>query len=103
MALLDKNTTQTMGDVYGFHLVYSGNFRMLAEVNQFDSVRVMSGIEPEGFRWLLKPGESFQSPEMICVYSTQGLGGMSRTFHDLYRNHLIRSPYKDQKRPILIA
>ena len=102
MALLDKNTTQTMGDVYGFHLVYSGNFRMLAEVNQFDSVRVMSGIEPEGFRWLLKPGESFQSPEMICVYSTQGLGGMSRTFHDLYRNHLIRSPYKDQKRPILI-
>lgn len=102
MALLDKNTTQTMGDVYGFHLVYSGNFRMLAEVNQFDSVRVMGGIEPEGFRWLLKPGESFQSPEMIYVYSSQGLGGMSRTFHDLYRNHLIRSPYKNQKRPILI-
>lgn len=102
MALLDKNTTQTMGDVYGFHLVYSGNFRMLAEVNQFDSVRVMGGIEPEGFRWVLSPGESFQSPEMICVYSAQGLGGMSRTFHDLYRNHLIRSPYKDNKRPILI-
>lgn len=102
MALLDKNTTQTMGDVYGFHLVYSGNFRMLAEVNQFESVRVMGGIEPEGFRWVLSPGESFQSPEMICVYSAQGLGGMSRTFHDLYRNHLIRSPYKDKKRPILI-
>ena len=102
MALVDKHATQTTGDVYGFHLVYSGNFRMLAEVNQFDSVRVMGGIEPEGFRWLLKPGESFQSPEMIYAYSSQGLGGMSRTFHDLYRNHLIRSPYKDQKRPILI-
>ena len=102
MALLEKNATQIAGDVYGFHLVYSGNFRMLAEVNQFDSVRVMGGIEPEGFQWELKPGESFQSPEMICVFSAQGLGKMSRTFHDLYRNHLIRSPYKDRKRPILI-
>ena len=102
MALLDKHATQTAGDVYGFHLVYSGNFRMLAEVNQFDGVRVMGGIEPEGFRWVISPGECFQSPEMILVYSSEGLGGMSRTFHDLYRNHLIRSPYKDKKRPILI-
>ena len=102
MALLEKNATQKNGDVYGFQLVYSGNFRMLAEVNQFDSVRVMAGIEPEGFQWVLKPGSSFQSPEMICVYSGEGLGGMTRSFHDLYRNHLIRSPYKNKKRPILI-
>lgn len=102
MALLEKTTTQTYGDVYGFHLVYSGNFRMMAEVNQFNSVRVIGGIEPEDFSWVLNAGESFQAPEMILVYSSAGLGGMSRAFHDLYRNHLIRSPYKDKKRPILI-
>ena len=27
---------------------------------------------------------------------------MSRTLHDLYRNHLIRSSYKDKERPVLI-
>ena len=102
MALLEKTATQTYGDVYGFHLVYSGNFRMMAEVNQFNSVRVIGGIEPEDFSWVLNAGESFQAPEMILVYSSAGLGGMSRAFHDLYRNHLIRSPYKDKKRPILI-
>ncbi len=102
MALLEKTATQTYGDVYGFHLVYSGNFRMLAEVNQFDSVRMVGGIEPEDFSWVLNSGEAFQAPEMILVYSAEGLGGMSRAYHDLYRNHLIRSPYKNKKRPILI-
>ena len=102
MALLEKTATQTYGDVYGFHLIYSGNFRMMAEVNQFNSVRVIGGIEPEDFSWVLKSGEAFQAPEMILVYSSTGLGGMSRAYHDLYRNHLIRSPYKDKKRPILI-
>lgn len=102
MALLEKTATQTYGEVYGFHLVYSGNFRMMAEVNQFNSVRVVGGIEPEDFSWVLGAGEAFQAPEMILVYSAQGLGGMSRAYHDLYRNHLIRSPYKNKKRPILI-
>ena len=102
MALLEKTATQTQGDVYGFNLVYSGNFRMLAEVNQFDSVRVMGGIESEDFCWVLGKDESFQAPEMILVYSAEGIGGMSRAFHALYRNHLIRSPYKNKKRPILI-
>ncbi len=102
IALLEKTATQTYGDVYGFHLIYSGNFRMLAEVNQFNSVRVVGGIEPEDFSWILNAGEAFQTPEMILVYSATGLGGMSRAYHDLYRNHLIRSPYKNKKRPILI-
>ncbi|MBR5733551.1 MAG: alpha-galactosidase, partial [Lachnospiraceae bacterium] len=30
------------------------------------------------------------------------IGAMSRTFHDLYRKHLLRSKYKDIRRPILI-
>ncbi len=102
LALMEKTATQTQGDVYGFHLVYSGNFRMMAEVNQFNSVRVLGGIEPEGFSWVLEPGKTFRTPEMILTYSAQGLGQMSRNFHDLYRNHLIRSPYKNKKRPILI-
>lgn len=102
MAILEKTATQTCGDVYGMHLAYSGNFRMLAEVNQFDMVRLMCGIEPENFSWVLESGASFQAPEALLVYSAEGLGGMSRSYHELYRKHLIRSPYKDKKRPILI-
>ena len=102
MAILDKNATQDTGNVYGFHFVYSGNFMVQAEVNQFDSVRVVMGIQPEDFCWKLEPGAFFQAPEMILVYSATGIGGMTRSYHDIYRKHLIRSPYLNKKRPILI-
>lgn len=102
LALVSENATQEQGEVYGFHFVYSGNFLAQVEKTQFDSLRVQIGIHPKNFRWKLGPGECFDAPEAVLVYSSQGLGGMSRSLHDLYRNHLIRSPYKDKKRPILI-
>lgn len=102
MALLDKTATEDTGDVYGINLIYSGNFLTLADRGQFDSVRLMTGINPEGFCWKLNPGESFQAPEAVLVYSAEGLNGMSHAFHDLYREHLIRGEYRDKKRPILI-
>ena len=101
-ALLEKNADQNKGEVYGMDLIYSGNFRTLQERNQFDNIRMMTGINPEDFRWELTPGASFQTPEAVLVYSNEGIGGMSRNFHDLYRNHLIRGYYRDKKRPILI-
>ena len=101
-ALLEKNADQNKGEVYGMDLIYSGNFRTLMERNQFDNIRTMTGINPEDFKWELCPGADFQTPEAVLVYSEEGLGGMSRCFHDLYRNHLIRGFYRDKKRPILI-
>jgi len=102
MALLDKTATEDAGDVYGINLIYSGNFLTQTDRSQFDSVRLMTGINPEGFCWKLNPGESFQSPEAVLVYSAEGLNGMSHAFHDLYREHLIRGEYRNKKRPILI-
>ncbi len=102
MALLDKTATEDAGDVYGINLIYSGNFLTLADRGQFDTVRLMTGINPEGFCWKLNPGDNFQAPEAVLVYSAEGLNGMSHAFHDLYRTHLIRGEYRDKKRPILI-
>ncbi len=102
MALVTADTTEDKGEVYGFHFVYSGNFMAQVECNQFDSVRAVMGIEPTDFSWELKKQATFTTPEVVMVYSDEGLGKMSRTLHDLYRNHLIRGKYKDKKRPILI-
>ena len=102
LALKTKNVDQENGEVYAMHFVYSGNFKAQVQSDQFDQVRMTMGIHPEDFTWKLKEGESFQAPETVLVYSAQGLGQMTRIFHDFYRNHLIRSEYKNQKRPILI-
>ena len=102
VALVSANAGQEQGRVYGFHFVYSGNFLAQVEKNQFDSLRVVMGIHPQDFKWELKQDETFTAPEVVMTYSDAGLGRMTRTLHDLYRKHLIRSPYKDRERPVLI-
>ncbi len=102
MAWKKRTATEENGDIYAMNFVYSGNFLAQIEENQFGSIRAMMGIHPYDFCWKLESGDSFQAPEVICMYSAEGLGGMTRNFHELYRNHLIRGEYKDKKRPILI-
>ena len=102
IALLDSSATQDFGEVYGFNFVYSGNFLAQVEGCQFDTTRVLMGINPSDFEWKLEYNEEFVAPEVVMVYSNEGIGKMTRTFHDLYRNHLIRGKFKDKKRPILI-
>lgn len=102
IALQQRGATEDYGEVYGFNLVYSGNFLAEVEVSNFDITRVCMGIHPEGFRWFLKSSESFQTPEVVMVYSNQGLNGMSQAFHSLYKNHLIPKPWNKLERPILL-
>ena len=66
------------------------------------TTRLMIGINPFGFSWELNPGETFQTPEAVLVYSSQGLNDMSQTLHRLYRRRLARGYWRDRERPILI-
>ena len=102
LAALKSETNECSGDVWAAHLVYSGNFLAQTEVDNYDTARVLMGIHPNGFKWTLEKGESFQTPEMVMVYSEAGLNGMSQTFHKLYRTRLARGTWRDKVRPILI-
>lgn len=102
LALLEKNTSETRGEVYGFNLAYSGNFLAEVDVDQFLDTRVQLGINPFDFTWKLGPNQSFQTPEVIMVYSDEGLGKMSRIYHKFYRERLCRGKYQMEERPILI-
>lgn len=102
IALAAPNTDEDNGDVYGFSLVYSGSFIAQAEVDQFSTTRVSMGINPFDFQWKLEVGESFQTPELVMVFSADGLGEMSRAYHRLYRTRLCRGTHRDQTRPVLV-
>ena len=102
IALVEQGATEEHGDVYGFNLVYSGNFTAQTEVDQYGVSRVQLGINPFNFSWKLEEGETFSTPEVVMVYSQNGLGEMSRTYHDLYRTNLCRGDWKDKVRPIVI-
>ena len=101
-ALAKHGADEEHGEVYGFNLVYSGSFDITADVDYYETTRLNIGINPDGFLWHLEPGEAFETPEAILVYSNEGLGGMSRIFHRLYLDHLIRGKWRREKRPLLI-
>lgn len=102
MALIENDGGEDKGEAFGFNLVYSCNYLGEIEVDYNESARVMMGINPTDFRWSLAPGEKFHTPEAVLVYSNEGLGGMSRAFHRLYNNNLIRGEWKKKHRPLLI-
>lgn len=102
VALVDDKGGEDFGDAFGFNLVYSGNFSADIETDYLDCIRLVMGINPIDFTWVVEPGDEFQSPEVVMVYSDSGMGKMSRTFHDLYNNNLIRGEWKNKKRPLLI-
>lgn len=100
--LADPSATEKTGDVYGMLLLYSGSYIAEIETSQFESVRAVIGINPENFEWKLEPGETFESPEALLFFSEEGLGGLSNMSHSFLMEHVIRSPWKHRRRPILI-
>lgn len=95
-------TREESGEAIGISLVYSGNFLLQGEVNSDGVTRLISGINPEGFSWNLKSKEVFQTPEAIIAYSGNGIGPLSRTFHDLFHLYLIPEKWQKSPRPVLI-
>ena len=102
IALVSRDASEEHGDAYGIMLEYSGSYVIEAECEQFGTTRVCAGICPDNFSWRLEPCESFEAPEAILTYSDNGIGGMSRNFHDFIRQHVIRDGWASRKRPILV-
>ncbi|MBR5421164.1 MAG: alpha-galactosidase [Lachnospiraceae bacterium] len=100
--LSERGTTEDVGLVYGFNLVYSGNHYESVERSSYGKVRVLSGIQPTGFCWKLRGGMSFQTPEAVLTLSDHGFGGLSRRMHRFVREHIVRGSWKHRERPVLL-
>ena len=102
MAILSPDATETHGEVWGFNLVYSSSYVLKAERSPSGTVLLTGGINDFDFEWKLDCGEEFETPEVVIAFSDQGIGEMSRAFHDVYRAHLINKRFVNSSRPILI-
>ena len=102
MILAEKNATETAGTCYAMEFVYSGEFTASAGVDQFGGVRMQMGLNDRLFRYPVKGGESFTMPEVIMSCSTQGLSRLSASLQDCIRKHVIRGPWRDRIRPVLL-
>lgn len=96
------DANEASGSVYGFNLIYSGNHYAAAEVNAYGKTRIVSGIQPEGFRWLLEKDGRFETPQAVMTYSENGFTGQSQNMHRFVRDHIVRGVWRDRPRPVLL-
>lgn len=101
-ALSDPNTDEHAGDIYGFNLLYSGSHAASIETDSYGSLRIMAGIQPEGFHWTLSPGESFLTPQAALTFSTEGRNGLRCNMHRLVTDHILPPQWRNAPRPILV-
>ena len=99
--ICDREATEDTGACYGVMLMYSGNHKTEIERDQFEGVRIVTGISDDRFRWELKPGASFHTPEVILTCAN-GLTQLSHNYHRLIRHNVVRGTYKLSHRPVLI-
>ena len=100
--LCDHDATEDYGGCCGVSLLYSGSFRIQAERDQFDSLRVVCGIHDDDFCWKLGEGETFTTPETVIAWTDEGLTQLSAVMQEAMHENLIRSPWKDRQRPVLV-
>ena len=102
VALLRPNVTEETGDVFACSLMYSSSHYECVEVDQYGKTRLLAGIRPDTFTWKLESGEVFETPEAVLCYSNEGLGKMSRSYHDFYRNYVINPNFVTRPRPVVL-
>lgn len=93
-------THENNGECYGFHLGWSGNNKLRAE------------LLPEGRSYaqlgeLLLPGEvelaineSYKSPVLFTSYSEDGFNGLSHNFHQYVRTQILKDKVRNKPRPV---
>ncbi len=95
--ILDKNATETNGEVFFGALRMSGNFKGIIEQTPYGETLVQMGINPYDFEFALKPGESFTTPSLVCGYTDSGFEKMSHNLHNFAKENLLR----EGLRPVL--
>ena len=95
-------SAENSGECFGCNLIYSGNHYESLSVSGFFKSRFVTGIQPGGFSWTLRPGETFEAPEAVLTFSDRGRSLMSRHMHDFIRRHIVRGRWAERERPVLI-
>ena len=88
--ILDRDATETSGEVYFGALRLTGNFSGVVEQTPYGETLVQMGLNPHDCLLTLQPGESFTAPAILCGYSASGFETMSHNLHRFARENIMR-------------
>ena len=100
MVMHNNFTHEQAGECYGFHLGWSGNHKMRAELLAEGRSYVQLGELLMPGELNLAPNESYESPMLYAAYSAKGFSGLSRCFHQFVRSELLSPKLSQKPRPV---
>ena len=93
---LNEKSDENTGELIAGTLGWSGNFRFLFELDEKNSLRIISGINPFSSEYTMQPGKPFKTPSFLFTYSNKGKGLASRNLHRWARNYGIMDGNKSR-------
>lgn len=91
------------GELFGFCLLYGGNWTAGFERTETNRLRFNMGIHPQSFSHVLTCGQSFCTPEAVLSYSSHGLSGLSVDLHQAFRERLVPQRWQSTPIPVHIS
>lgn len=89
------------GRVWFGALAWSGNWRFSVEQTPYQQVRVTGGFNTFDFAYVLKPGESLETPVFYGGFAEHGFGQASQLIADLERTEIAPHGAHARLRPVL--
>jgi alpha-galactosidase len=84
-----KPASENDGMVLLGQLAWSGNFKFSFEIDPFNNLRLIAGINPYSSEYSLPPDKIFKTPSLIYAVSNRGTGEASRNLHTWARKNRI--------------
>ncbi len=88
------------GEVFAFHLGWSGDHKLLAERLRDGRIQVQLGALLAPGEIILDGGESYTTPTAYAARSETGLNGISNRFHPFVRRVILGERLADKPRPV---
>jgi alpha-galactosidase len=96
---LEQPATEETGEVWFGVLMWSGNWKLAAEVTAFGQTQLSIGVNDWDSAIRLEPRETFTTPSSIAGFSSAGFGEASRSLHSYVRDQVV--PHGVQPRKVL--
>lgn len=88
-------------DYVATNLLWTGNHKERVEISPMNYVRILTGMNDYNFDYVLKTGETLQSPEaIVCRANSQDK--ITEEMHGFVINHIIPQRFKNMERPVLL-
>ncbi len=91
---------EALGEVFGLHLAWSGDHRILAERLRDGRIQIQAGELLHPGEIILAPGETYQTPELHLARSPSGANGLSDRLHPFVRERILGGRLKGRPRPV---